>query len=143
MLLNANYPDPLVSSVLKESYPRFIGHCERVTAAAESSCVPPTVRVGWTSSLRYMIPWPRAPAKRSPSSIIAGSSAAKQEEWRYRLWRWGFIGASVLAAAAYLHFATIVVIVRPRNAITAPREREWEEATGDEAEDDDEAEEEE
>ena len=140
MLLNANYPDPLVSSVLKESYPHFVGHCRRVTTAAESSYVPPIVRVGWTSSLRYMIPWPRVPSKRDPSSILASSPAAKKEEWRYKLWRWGFIGVSVIAAATYLHFATIVVVIRPRNAIVAPQERDWEVATGEEVEDEVEAE---
>ncbi len=42
----------------------------------------------------------------------------QQEEWRYRLWRWGFIGMSVVAAAGYLLFVTrnLTFVLKDRNA---------------------------
>ena len=131
MLLGLQYPDPLITSELTKSYPQLISHCKRVVAAAESTYMPPTIQTGWASSLRYMIPWPRTSTRRDASSLLADSSEAQKEEWRYKLWRWGFIGASVLAAATYLHFATIVIVVMPQNAsrrVTSKQEVDAEEA---------------
>ncbi|KAI0807328.1 hypothetical protein C8Q74DRAFT_1377524 [Fomes fomentarius] len=112
VLLTLKFPDPLVVSVLTESYPRFIAHRDAVLAATlpDRSLFPSTIQRSWTSSLRYIIPWPRKPARRA-SSAFANSPELQKVEWRYKLWRWGFISASVLAAAAYLHFATIVVLL--------------------------------
>ena len=47
----------------------------------------------------------------------------QKEEWRYRLWRWGFVGASVLMAAAYIHFAAISIVIVDRNT-PAPEDLE-------------------
>lgn len=40
----------------------------------------------------------------------------QQEEWRYRLWRWGFVGASLVAATAYLLYATrhLTIVLKDR-----------------------------
>ena len=123
MLLSVEYPDPLVSSVLRDSYPRLVAHCLTIIQAAEASYVPPKVETGWASSLRHIIPWPRAPAKRRLSTALAKTPEAQKEEWRYRLWRWGFFGASVLAAATYLHFAQIVIVLQPQRAVETAESR--------------------
>ncbi|KAI0721109.1 hypothetical protein C8T65DRAFT_632228 [Cerioporus squamosus] len=122
VLLSLQFPDPLVASVLTESYPRLVSQCDAVLSAAlpDRSLLPPVVQKSWTSSLRYVLPWPRTPAPRRASLSASSSPEAKKIEWRYRLWRWGFFGASVLAAAAYLHFATIVVVLQPRGLKGAP-----------------------
>ncbi|RPD66117.1 hypothetical protein L226DRAFT_609019 [Lentinus tigrinus ALCF2SS1-7] len=113
VLTSIQFPDPLVVSVLKETYPRLVAHCDAVFSSAlpDRSLLPAVVQKSWTSSLRYMLPWPRTPAPRRASLSMSGSPEANKIEWRYKLWRWGFFGASVLAAAAYLHFATIIVLI--------------------------------
>ncbi|KAI0748105.1 Tom37 C-terminal domain-containing protein [Daedaleopsis nitida] len=116
VLLSLEFPDPLVVSVLKDSYPSFIAHRDAVLSLAlpDPSTFPPTVRLGWTSFLRALVPWPRIPTSRRPPRAV-NSKEVQDLEWRYRLWRWGFIGASVLAAAAYLNYATIVIVLQSRN----------------------------
>ncbi|KAI1795895.1 hypothetical protein LXA43DRAFT_989964 [Ganoderma leucocontextum] len=121
LLLKLTFPDPLVSSVITESYPRFVAHHDAVLRVAfpDPSHTPPVIQKTWSSSLRYLIPWPRVPARhRSPSAVLAESPEVQQEEWRYRLWRWGFIGTSVVAAAAYLYFATrnLTIVIKDRDA---------------------------
>ena len=122
VLLSLKFPDPLVVSVLTESYPRIVAHRDAVLSSAipDRSLLPPVVQKSWTSSLHYILPWPRTPAPRRASISASNSPEAKKIEWRYRLWRWGFFGASVLAAAAYLHFATIVVVLQPRGSSGVP-----------------------
>ncbi|KAM5535176.1 hypothetical protein V8D89_011112 [Ganoderma adspersum] len=120
LLLKIPFPDPLVSSVLTESYPGFIAHHDAVlrTAFPDPSRLPPVIQKSWSSSLRYLIPWPRVPVRRrSPSAVLAESPEVQQEEWRYRLWRWGFVGASVVAATAYLLYATrnLTIVLKDRN----------------------------
>ncbi|PIL23981.1 hypothetical protein GSI_13732 [Ganoderma sinense ZZ0214-1] len=121
LLLKIAFPDPLVSSVLTESYPRFVTHHDAVFRASFSNPtrLPPVIEKTWTSSLRYLIPWPRVPVRRkSPSSVLAESPEVQQEEWRYKLWRWGFIGASVVAATAYLLYTTrnLTVVLKDRKS---------------------------
>ncbi|KAI0709218.1 Tom37 C-terminal domain-containing protein, partial [Earliella scabrosa] len=113
VLLSLKFPDPLVVSVLAESYSRFISHRDTVLSMAlpDQRLFPPVAQKSWSSSLRYIVPWPRKPVQRRASAAFANSPEVKKLEWRYKLWRWGFIGASVLAAAAYLHFATIVILI--------------------------------
>ncbi|TFK83503.1 hypothetical protein K466DRAFT_554952 [Polyporus arcularius HHB13444] len=139
LLLSLQFPDPLVASVLTESYPRLVAHCDAVLSAAlpDRSLLPPVVQNDWKSSLRYILPWPRAPTPRRASLSASSSPEAKKIEWRYKLWRWGFFGASVLAAAAYLHFATIVIVLQPRGSNRAADElppAEVVEGNGDDAE---------
>ncbi|CDO68301.1 hypothetical protein BN946_scf184799.g28 [Trametes cinnabarina] len=114
ILLDLRLPDPLVTSAL-ESYPRLVAHCRAVLSAAfpPNSPFPPTHRQIWLSSLRCLIPWPRAPTShRSLSAALESSPEARQIERRYRLWRWGFIAGSVLASVAYLYFAVSIVLVK-------------------------------
>ncbi|KAJ2969488.1 hypothetical protein NUW54_g12953 [Trametes sanguinea] len=114
ILLDLQLPDPLVTSAL-ESYPRLVAHCRSVLSIAfpPSSPFPPTHQQGWLSSLRCLIPWPRAPTShRSTSAALESSPEAQQIERRYRLWRWGFIGGSVLLSAAYLFFAVSIVLMK-------------------------------
>ncbi|EJF65843.1 hypothetical protein DICSQDRAFT_177268 [Dichomitus squalens LYAD-421 SS1] len=119
LLLNLPFPDPLVSSVLTGSYPRLAAHHAAVLRIAlpDPAHFPPVVQKSWSYSLRYLIPWPRAPPRRkSPSTVLANAPEVQKEEWRYRLWRWGFIGASVLIAAAYIQFAAITIVIQDGSA---------------------------
>ncbi|KAH9946128.1 uncharacterized protein BXZ73DRAFT_37376 [Epithele typhae] len=99
MLLNARYPDPLVTDVLTEKHPRLVAHCNRVIETASTNFVPQVIEQRWTSSLWYLFPSPRMPARRRAPSV---SVEAQKEDWRYKLWRWGFMGTSVLVAAVYV-----------------------------------------
>lgn len=116
MLLSLEFPDPLVVSVLKDSYPSLVRHRDAVLSLAlpDPSTFPPTVQNNWTSSLRALVPWPRIPSPRKTPGAVP-SKEAQDLEWRYKLWRWGFIGASILAATAYLNYAAIVIVLQPRS----------------------------
>ncbi|PIL28225.1 hypothetical protein GSI_09637 [Ganoderma sinense ZZ0214-1] len=53
LLLKTAFPDPLVSCVLTESYPRFVTHYDAVFCASFSNPtrLPPVIEKTWTSSL--------------------------------------------------------------------------------------------
>lgn len=88
------------------------------TAFPNPSHSPPVIQKSWSSSLHYLVPWPRVPTRhRSPSAVLAQSSEVQREEWRYRLWRWGFLGASLVAVTGYLLYATrnITIVLKGGN----------------------------
>ncbi len=95
LLLKPPYPDPLLKSVLQESYPSLASYAQRVYDIAFTAGEP-TVRQISTGSVRALLPtWPNR-SKLKPSS---------PEDIHFSRMRWVFFG---LVSGAFVAYFAVV-----------------------------------
>ncbi|KAH7913757.1 hypothetical protein BJ138DRAFT_563355 [Hygrophoropsis aurantiaca] len=114
LLLDAPFPDPLVQTILKDSYPMLIDHARHVQAQAASRC--PRYEIGVTEqpSLLSMIPRPLSSAPKDKSKI-------NPDDTRYRRMRWTWIALAVGAIVFRLAMDVKIVRMRAQQLRTLPR----------------------
>ena len=112
ILMNVSFTDPLLQTLLSESYPTLVAHAKAVQSAAfpDPQSFPPTVPLDLSTSLRSLLPVPRL---RFWSSRKQKEELTEAER-KFRRARWGWIGLAVASVAFYVAFLrpTIVFVVR-------------------------------
>ncbi|KAH7929710.1 hypothetical protein BV22DRAFT_1029111 [Leucogyrophana mollusca] len=95
LLLDAPFPDPLIQTILKDSYPTIVDHARRVHGEAASRC--PRYEMGATEHQPLLSIIPR-PLSKNPKD----KSALDPEDARYRRMRWMWVAVAVGGVAYYL-----------------------------------------
>lgn len=98
LLLDAPFPDPLLRSLLKESYPTLTAHARRIHLRAlptTGSDIPMRPRQGY--SLGSLIPWPAARLARKSKQ-----KKKTADDIRFDRMRWGWITLAAFSAAFYI-----------------------------------------
>jgi sorting and assembly machinery component 37 len=109
LLAEPPFPDELLRSLVRESYPSLVQHARRVRSHAFPSGTDVTYAPPLKASLSQLIPWPRSEKSDAPPV-----NKEKQELDRsFALQRWLWIGTAVAASAIYLAMTVKIVIVRP------------------------------
>ena len=116
--MNVSFADPLLQTLLSESFPTLVAHAKAVQSAAfpEPSTLPPAVPLDLSLSLRSLLP---LPTLRNWSSSKSQKVELTEEERRFRRARWGWIGLAVASVAFYAAFLrpTIVFVVRDDSSV--------------------------
>jgi sorting and assembly machinery component 37 len=107
LLLDAPFPDPLLQSLLTESYPTLTAHARQIHLQAfptTGSNIPLLAPQNYT--LRSLVPW-------QPAKIRKSIPKPKSEEdiWFDRM-RWGWIALVVISAVVYVAQSGIVMELR-------------------------------
>jgi sorting and assembly machinery component 37 len=98
LLLDAPFPDLLLQSLLKESYPTLTAHARLIHLRAlptTGSDIP--VRPPQGYSLGSLIPWPVTRLARKPKP-----KQKTAEDIRFDRLRWGWIALAAFSAALYI-----------------------------------------
>jgi sorting and assembly machinery component 37 len=107
LLLDAPFPDPLLQTLLKESYPTLTAHARQIHLQAlptTGSDVPLLPAQNYT--LRSLIPWSQAKTRKSKPK------RRSEEDIRFDRMRWGWIALAVFSAVFYIAQSGIVQVVR-------------------------------
>ncbi|KAH9842744.1 uncharacterized protein C8Q71DRAFT_734228 [Rhodofomes roseus] len=113
ILMNVSFADPLLQGLLSESYPTLVAHAQAVQSVAfpDPQSFPPTAPLDLSPSLKSLLPTPALPSwpwtKRTEE--------VTEEEKRFRLARWGWIGLAAASVVFYLAFLNPVVVVVSRD----------------------------
>lgn len=105
LLLDAPFPDPLLQSLLTESYPTLSAHARQIYLRAFSATgsdipvLPPPNYI-----MRSLVPWP---AKQKPTL-----KPKSEEDVRFDRLRWGWIALVMFSAAFYIAQSGVVQAVR-------------------------------
>lgn len=100
-------PDPLIQSLLQESYPQLLAHCHRIREMAfpDPLSFPPanphTTTFSWSSMISLPTFW-RVSPKTEPLS-----PEASQTQRHFALFRWGFFAAAVVTMGLYLRLSDV------------------------------------
>lgn len=94
MLLRPSYPDPLLQTLVQDSYSTLVSHAHRVYAAFESSSSLIPTSLPPPFSFRTLISWPATRPKQS--------RATSDEDVHFARMRWGFTGLAIGCVTAYL-----------------------------------------
>lgn len=109
LLIDAPFPDPLLQSLLTESYPTLIAHARLVqlqafpTSGSDIPLLPPQ-----SHTIRSLFPWPTS--RQAPKS-----NAKTDDEIRFQRMRWGWIALAVFSATFYIAQSGVVEVVRNLN----------------------------
>ncbi|KAH9934713.1 uncharacterized protein B0H18DRAFT_977860 [Fomitopsis serialis] len=109
ILMSVAFTDPLLQNLLSESYPTLVAHANAVQSAAfpDAQPFPHTAPLDLSLSLKSLLPRPALPVWTwsKPTETVT------EEEKRFRLARWGWIGLAVTSVVLYLVLNPVVVIV--------------------------------
>ncbi|KAL6300141.1 hypothetical protein BKA93DRAFT_803087 [Sparassis latifolia] len=117
ILTKLPFANPLLQTVLRDSYPSLVAHANTVLSIAfpEAQSLPQAVQPSMDISFSSLIPWPRHSAPKPKTS-----AKTDEEVRRFRNLRWAFIGLSVAASVVYLYsmagLVTIKVVYPERDA---------------------------
>lgn len=113
LLMDPPFPDPLLQSLLKESYPTLCAHARRIHLAAfptTGSDIP--LLPAQNYSLGSLIPWPaRATKKETPKP-------KSTEEIKFERMKWGCIALATFSVVFYIARSGIVqaILVAAKNS---------------------------
>lgn len=106
LLIDPAFPDPLLRSLLKESYPTLCEHARRIHLAAfptTGSDIP--IIPAQNYSIGSLIPWPtRVTKKEAPKP-------KSPEEIKFERMKWGWIGLATFSVVFYIAQSGIVQAV--------------------------------
>lgn len=135
--MNVSFTDPLLQTLLSESYPTLVAHAKAVQSAAfpDPQLFPPAVPLDLSVSLKSFLPVPRLRFRSSGKQ----REELTEAERKFRRARWGWIGLAVASVAFYVAYLrpTIVFVIRDDSGTG---EEETEEDVGEHEHDDGEAE---
>ncbi|KAF8892459.1 outer mitochondrial membrane transport complex protein-domain-containing protein [Infundibulicybe gibba] len=105
LLLNPNYPDPLLKDLMLNSYPSLVAHAKKVYGDAFGPSAP---KIPHASPPKYtlwtLIPYHSLNNRHQPRAKIP-KTGELQSDTQFQRMRWGFFG---LAAGCIIAFVTIM-----------------------------------
>jgi sorting and assembly machinery component 37 len=107
LLIDAPFPDPLLQTLLKESYPTLTAHARQIhlqAFPATGSNIPLLPSQSYT--LRALIPLPPAKTRKS------NPKPKSEDDIRFDRMRWGWIAVAVFSAVYYIAQSGIIQAVR-------------------------------
>ncbi|TFK55127.1 hypothetical protein OE88DRAFT_1674733 [Heliocybe sulcata] len=116
LLINPPYPDPLLKSLVTDSYPELASHARSVYSAAfPSSEAYPALASQAQNSFKALIP-----TFRFPSRASVHRPEVKTDDDKIDVWTWGWIAMAAIGAVGYW------VLAGPRIQIVLVEEDETE-----------------
>jgi sorting and assembly machinery component 37 len=107
LLIDAPFPDPLLQTLLKESYPTLTDHARQIhlqAFPATGSDIPLLPHQSYT--LRALIPWPPAKIRKSKPK------PKSEDDIRFDRMRWGWIALAAFSAVFYIAQSGLIQAVR-------------------------------
>lgn len=104
LLLDAPFPDPLLQTLLKESYPTLTNHARRIHLQALPTTGSDIPKLSpQTYSLISLIPWPSSRQSRKPKEKTA-------DEIRFQRMRWGWYALALVSTVFYIASSSIKIV---------------------------------
>jgi sorting and assembly machinery component 37 len=102
VLTGPHYPDPLLQTLLSDSYPRLFEHARHIQSLAlgDDSALP-RVSAAPRLPLTSLLPWPRWSTAADPLAELPEWQAVER---RFAIQRWTWIAAAVTSTVGYLAY---------------------------------------